>query len=678
MNKRFMAKWIWKNNDVKVNEFVYFRKSFNLNGEIKDAKLLVSAHNYFKLFLNSQKINGEMSPVPSDPFKSKYYLEYDIKDYLINGENVLGSIVNYLGGYGQNYVNALPGFILEAKIQLKNGTIIEIVTDETWKCLDETPYTNGTPYQQNRRISAVEIYDKNKEPKNWLLKGFDDSEWDYAVIPNVDYVMKRQNIPEGHVEERITPKQIIPDGKDTQQPGCQVFDAGKIVSGWVKMVLNGEGKEGLRIRMRYSEDLEKGRVKHNVCNEQSEYYYDEYIMSDEDVQTFKADFSYKAFRYFEITGFNEIISVEDIVVESANTALSYKGDFNCSIELINDIYHACIQTQRNNTLGQLVDCPHREQAQYLADSDLQLETFCYNFLNPEVLTKVLQDFADAQLEDGTFPFVFPGNYEHKDFHIKIPEWDLHYITILWKAYYFYNDENVLKNYYPTAKKMILHFINRIDETGLIPKSEYWHISDWPYPEVSHEGKYLTVQNCKAYRCLYLMAKMAGILGNKEDKIYFSEIAEKLRSKIVENIYDAEKMVFADSCGGNLNKWRDKSASQAANVAAAYYGVADILNENERNSIIKYILEQGHTCKTLLSVDLLKLLFENGYEKEAFSLINKDTYPSWGYMIKKGYKTIWEGFDDKESHCHAWNAYPTRILQEYILGLKLLRKDLMKF
>lgn len=128
-----MAKWIWKNNDVKVNEFVYFRKSFNLNGEIKDAKLLVSAHNYFKLFLNSQKINGEMSPVPSDPFKSKYYLEYDIKDYLINGENVLGSIVNYLGGYGQNYVNALPGFILEAKIQLKNGTIIEIVTDETWE-----------------------------------------------------------------------------------------------------------------------------------------------------------------------------------------------------------------------------------------------------------------------------------------------------------------------------------------------------------------------------------------------------------------------------------------------------------------------------------------------------------------------------------------------------------------
>ena len=148
---------------------------------------------------------------------------------------------------------------------------------------------------------------------------------------------------------------------------------------------------------------------------------------------------------------------------------------------------------------------------------------------------------------------------------------------------------------------------------------------------------------------------------------------KLRSKIVENIYDAEKMVFADSCGGNLNKWRDKSASQAANVAAAYYGVADILNENERNSIIKYILEQGHTCKTLLSVDLLKLLFENGYEKEAFSLINKDTYPSWGYMIKKGYKTIWEGFDDKESHCHAWNAYPARILQEYILGVKAIKE-----
>ncbi|NMB97955.1 MAG: family 78 glycoside hydrolase catalytic domain [Clostridiaceae bacterium] len=672
MYKNIMAKWIWKNNDIKVNDFAYFRKSFNLEGIVKEAKLLVSAHNYYKLFLNGKEISGKMSPVSSNPFKSKYYLEYDIKDALVQGINVIGSIVHYLGGYGQNYVNASPGFILEARIDLENKDTIEVITDNTWKCLNDTPYENGTPYQQRRRLSAVEIYDMRKEPKLWLSKDFDDSKWDYSVVVNNNYIMKKQELPEGCVGEEITPICM-----DMQQPGCQVFDAGKIVSGWVKIILNETGKEGFRIRIRYSEDLEEGRVKHNVCNEKSEFYYDEYIMSNDPIQIFKADFSYKAFRYFEITGYDEIISPKQIVVENAYTSLDYRGEFNCSIELLNEIYQACIQTQRNNTLGQLVDCPHREQAQYLADSDLQLETLCYNFLNPEILSKVLQDFADGQLEDGTFPYVYPINYSPKGFYKKIPEWDLHYVKILWKAYYLYNNKEVLKNYYPTAKKMILYFIGKIDETGLIPKSEYWHISDWPRPKVCHEGSYLTVQNCKAFHCLSLMTKIAGILGNKEDEIKFNKTAEDLRIAIVRNLYDKEQNVFVDSFSQDSNKYTGQNASQAANVVAFYYGIADILNDHERKSILNHILNEGHTCQTLLSVDLLRLLFENGFGKEAFSLINKETYPSWGYMISKGYKTIWEGFDDESSHCHAWNAYPARILQEYILGIKAMKEGFDK-
>ena len=38
------------------------------------------------------------------------------------------------------------------------------------------------------------------------------------------------------------------------------------------------------------------------------------------------------------------------------------------------------------------------------------------------------------------------------------------------------------------------------------------------------------------------------------------------------------------------------------------------------------------------------------------------------MIREGSKTIWEGFEDIESHSHAWNCYPMRLLQEYIAGI----------
>lgn len=48
------------------------------------------------------------------------------------------------------------------------------------------------------------------------------------------------------------------------------------------------------------------------------------------------------------------------------------------------------------------DCPHREQSQYLADSDLQAESFIYSFTESFVLEKVLFNFKDAQNDDGTY------------------------------------------------------------------------------------------------------------------------------------------------------------------------------------------------------------------------------------------------------------------------------------
>ena len=68
-----------------------------------------------------------------------------------------------------------------------------------------------------------------------------------------------------------------------------------------------------------------------------------------------------------------------------------------------------------------------------------------------------------------------------------------------------------------------------------------------------------------------------------------------------------------------------------------------------------------------SYDLLKVLFENGYKAEAYTFLT-DPRTRWGAMIAQGSKTIWEGFEDIDSHSHAWNCYPARFLQQYVLGV----------
>lgn len=653
------ANWIWKSDEVKINDFGYFRKCVELGEEVLTATIFVSAHNHYELFINGCRVGGYVSPAPSHPQKSKLYVALDITHLLKKGTNSFCAVVHYLGGQGQNYVDGKPGFLLQVELAFADGSLKEIITDDTWKCCEQTAYRNQAPFQQNRRLSSIEIYDARLEQVGWLEPHFDDSNWTFAKPSRIEeeaWVMKPQQIPEGGIE-RI----IIPTPCGIQKQGQQVFDAGKILSGWPTMQL--EGIRDVCVRFRYSENLDAaGSVRHNVCNEASENYYDEYIMAGRGMEVWEPCFAYKAFRYIEVTGYPEFVTPNEIQLVEAHTALDYQGDFSCSNETLNEIYRACIQTQKNNILGQMTDCPHREQAQYLADSDLQAETFGYNFLNPSVLIKVLSDFQDAQLENGTFPFVFPSNYECPDFNIKIPEWDLHFCMLLWKTYYLYGDVEILKQFYPAAKRMLAYYLGQKNpQIGLIPKSKNWHISDWPYPKVDGSGDFLTVQNCKVYYCFGLMAKIADILGFEKERETYLEEAHNLKHSILLYLYDGQSKRFYDSYGS-------QSASQAVNVIGYHYG---LVPEEDRDTMLEYISEQGFDCSTLISMNLLRVLFENGKKDLALSILMSEEAPGWGYMVKQGYRTVWEGFQDIESHSHAWNAYPARMLMEYVAGIRAI-------
>ncbi|UKS27956.1 glycoside hydrolase family 78 protein [Paenibacillus sp. HWE-109] len=650
------AQWIWDSKRIRTNSFAYLRKEVELDGEVIEARACVSAHHYFHFFVNGVKVGGYGSPVPSDPWKSKYVLEYDLRELLRRGSNCLASVAHYLGGSGQNYVNGLPGFYLHLHVLYADGRRLEVITDETWQALRIIPHREGTRYQQQRRISAIERYDARNWEAGWMHPGYPSDQCVQVVRSKADtagWQLKLQRVPEGAVEEIIVPTAV-----GLQKNGLQVFDTGKIVSGWPTIHL--PGIAGTKVRFRYSENLDnRGRVGRNVCNETSDHYYDEYTMRGDTYEGWSPCFSYKAFRYVEVTGYPDLITQEQIAICSAHTDLSSEGAFRTSSELINQIYDACMQTQKNNMLGQLVDCPHREQAQYLADTDLQAETLLYNFQARSLIEKTLSDFADAQEDDGTFPFVFPANVRNTEFALKIPEWDLHYCSLLWKLFDYYGDRAILAQYLPFAMKMLRHYAAAIDETGLIPKGEGWHISDWPYPVIDESGPYLTVQNLKFYHMLMLAEKMSLIMGQTDQVDWSIEQAGIVKAGIMKHLFDSDRSCFRDSYGSD-------QSSQGTNVLAIEYG---IVPSSDRNALLQQVTSGEWTCKTVLTLNLMRIMFENGAGQAAYQMIDTDRFPSWGYMVAQGYRTVWEGMEDKESHCHAWHAYPARLLAEYVVGIR---------
>lgn len=658
------SEWIWRSQQVRTNDFSYFRKEFDVNEKWNSARLYVSGHHYVQVYLNGDKIGGYGTPAPTDPWKRKFYTEYEVSDRLIEGLNCITADAHYMGGAGQNVVDGLPGFRLELHLSSIDGKKMVIKSDTSWDTLVDMPHRVGTAYQQNRRISAIEDYDARLWDEKWRYANWNHSmktaKAKKSKIGREDWSMVLQTIPEGAIEEEITlTKLSLPAGSEAKGEFPQVFDAGRIISGWPKLEL--KGIEGVTIRLRYSENLDaQGRVDHNVTNEKSENYYDQYTMRGDQVETWEPNFSYKAFRYVEVTGYPiSIESADELTVCLAYTAMEYTGSFRCSDEHLNALYDACIRTQKNNTLGQTVDCPHREQAQYTADTDLQAETLLYNFNALTVLEKTLSDFADAQLEDGTFPFNAPSTYEHPDFNIQIPEWDLHYATLLWKLYDASGDFDLLKTHYRPLCRMVDYFISKLDQaTGLVPLDKGWHISDWPYPSVEHDGDFLTVQQIKLLQAIRIAGDIADLLGEGRDHAKYLEQAQKLNENMYKQLFNSELGVFRDSS--------DSDKTHQGVTAVALY--ANALREEDREKAIAYVAGKEWECRTVLSLPLLRMLFENKREKEAFALLDRKEYPGWGYMIAQGAKTIWEGWEDIESHSHAWNGYPARLLQQYVVGI----------
>lgn len=633
------SKWIWKSTTYQPNSYGGFLRLLTLKNSPLKAILKLSAHNHFKAFINGNLVSGYVSPAPSVIEKDKLYLEYDITSLLKAGPNKFEVFVLYLGGNGQNYRNGVPGFILECEIETELEKV-SIFSDETWSAYPNLPYKEGMPFQQSRKITPYEFYDTtihvdeyNLQPVT-ILKGYS--------------TYHKQCIPEGSVYELISPELLFDHGF------VKVFDNKKIVSGFPKLRV--KSNEEVIIHLRYSEDMDNQRVKHNVANELSDFYMDSLKLKPNTWFEYSPDFTYKAFRYIEVEAPHDTRLDYELIVMAASTNIHIEGIIaSHSAPEVNHLFSMFKQTQLNNTLGLLVDCPHREQAQYLGDSALQSESLVYNVVERKaLLEKVLNDFAYAQYPDGSFPFVSPGNTEYDQFSLKIPEYDLYFIELLYTRYTIDQDQLILNKYHDTARKIIELYLSKIDETGLVVKNSDWHISDWPYPTVDHDGTYLTYENMLFYRML---------------SYYIKLYSEKRYDRQLDRLENAIKKELRS---GLLYKDHKMSSNTHPGIQA-FAILNQLVDEYDISHMLDYIESKGFASSIILSRYVIEALMKHGRIEAALTYIF-DHERGWGHILRQNSQTMWEGFDDIESHSHAWGMYVIKYIQTYITGIQFDPKN----
>jgi len=621
----WVAKWITDAHDKDFEPSPLFRKTFEVNKQIKNARLYISGLGYYELFLNGLRVGKNyLDPAYTHFDKRVLYSTYDVASLIKVGKNSIASVLGN-GWFNEqsvavwNFHNAVwrkrPQLICELRLMYADGSVQTIKTDETWR-------TNTGAYSYNN-IYSGDMIDAQNEEKDWKLSTFDDSHWNTVQITNSPApVLSSQQIAGIQIE-----KEIIPISVWVFSDSLYLFDMGENFSGLCRLKVN--GSKGTVITMKHGEMLKSnGRLEQSNINvyykpkqKKEVFQTDIYTLKGGGEEIFTPGFSYHGFRYVEVQSSKPIkLSKQNLTGLFLHTNLEPVGKFSCSNELLNKLWAATIQSYKSNIHGIPTDCPQREKNGWTADAHVAIDLAFLNFDAISFYEKWMQDFIDNQRPDGGISGIVPSaGWGYGEW--PGPVWDAAMFIIPDAIYNYYGDSRTIERIYRTLERYLTYLKNK-EKDGKIT----FGIGDWVFYKTKTPTDFTTM--CYYYQDYVCMSRFADIL-RKPSKLYANK-AEKLKQIINAEYFDSETGFYANG-------------SQAAQALALYLNLVPPDKEKlVADNLVKKIRANNHFLDFGLigSKTVLRMLTKYGYVDDAFKMIDKDKAPSWGYWIKeKKYNTL---------------------------------------
>ncbi|MEY4917111.1 MAG: hypothetical protein RL616_1024, partial [Verrucomicrobiota bacterium] len=447
----------------------YLRKDFTAEKKISCATVSLSGLGLSELYVNGNKISDAvLSPAFAQYDKRAFYVTYDVTKNLSRGENALGVILGngrYYADRSKTYAGTVsfgwPKLLLNLRIEFTDGSVKEIVSDESWKL------TMDGPILANNDFDGEE-YDARKELIGWDKAGFDGSKWSTAKIVSAPSgVLSAQMQEPIRVTETLKPVSV----KEIS-PGVFIFDLGQNMVGWCRLHVS--GKAGTSVTLRHAETLKPDGSLY-MANLRGAEVTDVYTLRGGGKETWEPRFITHGFRFVEVTGFPgkpDLSSIEGRVV---NDDLPVAGNFLCSNDLINRIYHNIVWGTRGNYRSLPVDCPQRDERQgWLGDRSEECKGEAYLFDISALYAKWRQDMEDAQRANGSIPDVAPSYWPIYSDNVTWPSSAIIIPSALERQ--FGDTASIGKNY-AGAKAWMEHMLTFATD-NIISKDNY---GDWCVP-----------------------------------------------------------------------------------------------------------------------------------------------------------------------------------------------------
>lgn len=245
----FLSWQEWKGDFIGGKDYQLFRKEFttDISKTITGAKLYIGSLGVPVVYVNGEKVGN--SVLDSDDRVARettWYSGYDVSNSIQKGKNAIGVMIGP-GQLGIEYKTPdSTRFILNLKIIYEDGSADLITTDRSWKATKKGPLVAG----EINNATAGEKYDATNIKKGWNELYFDDYDWESgnAIMTITDKkTLKARLAPPMKVVETLSPHSIT-----EISPGTYVVDAGRNITGWAQIKV--DGKPGDKIEMRFAED----------------------------------------------------------------------------------------------------------------------------------------------------------------------------------------------------------------------------------------------------------------------------------------------------------------------------------------------------------------------------------------------------------------------------------------
>ncbi len=699
------------------NSTPMLRTEFETDKKVVSARLYVTNRGIYEIYINGERVgNDYYNPGQTQYNKTHFYQTYDVTGMLKRGKNAMGAMMaegwwSGLLSFGSiwNHFGDRQSILAQLVITYSDSSKKIIATnDNDWKFYNKGPIVYSS-------LDLGEIYDATKEAKieGWAKAGFDDSGWKSAtVVPLEDTSFSGEDIDRNGLVTKLdfdSVKLIGQIGNNAGEfktltaksmvevrPGVYVYNMGQNFVGVPKIFI-ANGIAGDTLILRFAEILypDLPESADNVGMIMTENYraalcQDIYIMKD-GKQVFQPKFTSRGYQYIEITGLDEPLPMEAVQGVSISSVIDLTADYKTSNPKVNQLWSNLVWSNVDNFLTIPTDCPQRnERMGWSGDISVFSRTATYVSNCDQFLRRHMVAMRDVQNETGRFTDVAPigGGFGGV-------LWGSAGITVPWEVYQQYNDVALLEEHYDAMVAYIDYLETTINpESGITSDGQ---LGDWLGPQNNILGApYLTT----AYHVfnLYIMKNVAEVLGKKEDATRFEEMYQK-RKEFFNKTFVNEEGKTMGLVGGargfgpvgpaqSVFKLADTQTSYAVGLALGAFNddMVPQMAENLAGTIERkntddegiqrpeYSLMTGFIGTAWVS----KALSDNGYNEQAYKLLQNNQYPSWLYSIDQGATTIWErlngytiesGFGGNNS-MNSFNHYTFGAVGQWMLAYSL--------